>query len=381
MKQLPMTAELSALISSAVGSDVDTSKLAVFETISLNTKPLPGKRGSLFHGAKTAPVTLVQMVDSINNGGHLPLMVDHNMAGSPKGRVFHAGLNYAEDGLEMRSLFYLDETETDTIVKLNAGVLDEVSVQFLPSEFNCSDCGFNYIDGTQLQLSTQTCENGHKIGEDGVYADLIGLDQFIELSLVARGAADKPKIVGKSESKLTPEVALRLAAKGFEPNDFVVQASIGKADNMDTAKLISDFAAETSKVAVLGHEKTALTADLTAARGDVTARDATIVTLTAERDAALAAKPEGYAEIMAEHGEAVVLLQEQVNGLLVATNQPKLEGDAMPKKVAELKLKVTELTANLTTILPTPGGTSVGVGADTKVASPTLAAAFSIRKN
>jgi hypothetical protein len=381
MKQLPMTPELAALINKAVGPDVDTSKLAVFETIALNTKPLPGKRGSLFEGAKAAPITLVDMVNYVNDGNHLPLMVDHSMAGAPTGRFFHAGLNYADDGLEMRSLFYLNtETQAQTISDLDAGVYDEVSVQFLSKEFNCSTCGWDFMDGTQANLSTRTCENGHTIGTDGVHADLINLDQFIELSLVARGAADKPKIVGHSESKLAPETALRLSAKGFEPDEFVVYASIGKADNMDTAKLISDYAAETSKVAVLTHEKTALTTQVGTLTADLSARDTTIADLQTQLAAAKAEKPEGFETITAEHAEAVAVLQEQVNGLLVATGQPKLEGEALPSKVAELKAKVTELTANLTAILPAPGGKSQGAGGDSKTVSPVLAAAFSVRK-
>jgi hypothetical protein len=91
MKQLTMTAELSALIKKAVGEDVDPTNFAVFETIALNTKPLPGKRGALFEGAVVQPITLKEMVDSINSGNHLPLIADHELMGAPKGRFFHAG--------------------------------------------------------------------------------------------------------------------------------------------------------------------------------------------------------------------------------------------------------------------------------------------------
>src|SRR5690606_3498634 len=148
----------------------------------------------------------------------LPLMSDHELFGEPKGRMFHAGLNYGEDGeIELRALFYLDETEEKLIKKLDSASLDEVSVSFLASSMLCSECGWDYFQfGTSENFNTRTCENGHTIGEDGVHAELVGLNQFIELSLVARGAADKPKIVGKSQSKLAPQSTYRLAARGFD---------------------------------------------------------------------------------------------------------------------------------------------------------------------
>ncbi len=139
MKQLEMTSELSALIKSRVGEDVDTGTLAVFETIALNTLPLPGKDGTIFERATTMPLTLKEMVDSINGGKHIPLIADHELWGAPKGRAFHAGLDFEDNALSMRMLFYLDPSEDKLIAKLNAGSLDEVSVAFLSREFNCSE--------------------------------------------------------------------------------------------------------------------------------------------------------------------------------------------------------------------------------------------------
>src|SRR3546814_10030220 len=87
-----MTAELAKLIQDRVGQDVDPTNFAVFEAIALNTKPLPGKDGTLHERAIVAPVTLRQMADHIKNGGHLPLISDHQLTGEPKGRVFDAEL-------------------------------------------------------------------------------------------------------------------------------------------------------------------------------------------------------------------------------------------------------------------------------------------------
>ncbi len=385
-----MTPELADLIHKSVGPDIDTTKLAVFEARALNTKPLPGKRGTLFEQAVVTPLTLSQMVDFVNTPGkHLPVISDHDLSGEPKGRFFHAGLHYEDgdfDSLEMRALFYLDETEATTIAKLNAASLDEVSVAFLSSAFLCSECGWDYFQfGDANAIDTRTCENGHTIGTDGVHADMVGLNQFIEISLVARGAADNPKIVGKSESKLAPESAYRLAAKGFDTDALILRASLGKEEEfqMDTAKLMADYVASASSVATLSLEKTQLTSSVTDLTTRLSTADAEVVRLNAELATAKAAMPADHTAVVAERDEAVTLLKEQVNALLVAAGKPKLEGDAMPAKIAELKAKIVELTGGLTAILPTGGrgeGAGSGEGEPESVKLSFNPSAYTLRK-
>lgn len=387
MKQLQMTPELSALIKSRVGEDVETANLAVFETIALNTLPLPGKDGSIFERATTMPLTLKEMMDSINGGKHIPLIADHEMWGAPKGRAFHSGLDYEGGAMSLRMLFYLDESEAPLIQKLNAGSLDEVSVAFLSREFNCSECGWDYFSfGANENIWERTCGNGHKIGQNGVHAEMVGLAQFIELSLVARGAADNPKIVGKSEAKLAPESALRLAAHGFsDPNALIVQASRG-IETMDLSALTTQLTTLSSEKGALTVNLAAVTGERDTARGEVTAltatvgeRDQTIVTLTGERDEARNAQGGAVTERDAAH----VLLGEQLDALCVALGEAKLEGDKRPKTVAEFKTEIDSRTGKLTAILPT-GGRSQGAGGtgdDTNPAKLTSnPSAFALRK-
>lgn len=387
MKQLRMTPELSALIKERVGEDIDTATLTVFEAIALNTKPLPGKDGTIFEKAVVKPVTLAQMVDYVNKpGNHLPLIADHELFGTPKGRFFHAQLFSPDDSLEeleMRGLFYLDETEKDLIAKLNAASLDEVSVAFLSSAFLCSECNWDYFSqGSQENIATRTCANGHTIGEDGVHAEMVGLNQFIELSLVARGAADKPKIIGQSQSKLAPESTYRLAASGFQLDDLVVRASMGKEDVMDTTKLVADFAESKANLAVASADVTRLTA----ANGDLTTklseRDTRIGELETELAEAKASKPEDYEAALAANKDAIAFFGEQLNSLRVAKSEAKLSDDELPKDVAELKTQITDLTAGLTALLPVGGKSKAAGGSDEDGVdkSTTLAAAYGIRK-
>lgn len=383
MKQLQMTPELSALIKSRVGEDVDTSKLAVFETIALNTKPLPGKRGTIFEKAVVKPVTLAQMVDYVTSGNHLPLIADHELFGAPKGRFFHAALfsdTNSLDDLEMRALFYLDETEAETITKLDSGSLDEVSVSFLSTAFLCSECGFDYFSqGTNDNIDSRTCDNGHTIGEDGVHAEMVGLSQFIELSLVARGAADNPKIVGKSQSKLAPEQVYRLAAKGFETDNLVFQGSaLGKDIAMDTTKLVTDLTDVSSKLAVALADNTRVTADLTSVRTELTTAQAEVTRLTSELAAAKDAKPEDYESNKTELTAAVGVLQTQLNALRTAKGEAKLEGDDLPSEVAALKTAIDDVTGKLVAIIPT-GGVSQAGGSPSGSATVDLSA-FTAKK-
>ena len=380
MKQLALTPEIISQIKAAVGEDVDPTGFAVFEAIALNTQPLPGKRGSIFENAVVPPLTLSQMADAINGGNHLPLIFNHSMNGTPTGRVFAGAIDYNDAGaIELRVLFYVDPTETQLIAKLNAGSVDEVSVQFLSSQLLCSACGWDYRgpDSNSEFLWSRTCKNGHEIGVGGTHLELLGLDQFIELSLVTRGAADKAKIVGKSQSKLQPATAMRLAARGFEVDGLVVSAALGEElVTVDTTKLISDLTDAKSSAAVLTAANTTLTAGLETANASVAdlttkleAANGEIATL---RAAAEATPPE-----KTELVEAVAFLSETYTKILTAAG--KEVPAELPKTVAELKSVIMESTAQLTAILPVGGVADTGKETD-KGAPVIVASAFSARK-
>lgn len=384
MKQLPMTPQLSARIKAAVGEDVETEGLAVFECIALNTKPLPGKGGSLFESAKIPVLTLQQMASWLEGGGHIPLISDHQLMGEPKGRAFAGELHTAEDGLtaELRVLFYLDATEDRLIAKLNAGTLDEVSVSFLSTQFLCSECDWDYFSGEALpeNFYERTCANGHKISEDGVHAKLVGLDKFIELSLVARGAADNPKIVGRSKSKLQPtSQQLRLAASGIEIDGLVCEATTGEetvsTTPLDFNKLTADLVSARVSEGTLTASNTALTSQVTSLTASaetletaLAASEASVAQLTA--DLAVAKEPAANA---ADYDLAVAFLGEVLSKVLTASGA-EVPAE-LPKTIAELKADIVKHTSDLTAILP------VGGVANTQTdAKPALvASAFSNR--
>lgn len=364
MKQLDLTPELTALIKARVGEDTDLEGIAVFEAITLNTKPLPGKRGTIWEGAVATPLTLRQISDQINAGGHIPLIADHELLGAPKGRVFHAELIYGDDGeFELRTLFYLDQTEGELVSKLNSGSLDEVSISFLPTQYQCSECDFDYLsEGANYEnFYTRTCDQGHTVGTDGVHVRMVGLASLIEVSLVARGAADNPKIIGRSAAKLAPAPAQRLAAKGFELDGLVCRASAGVINPMNTEKLTADLVEARTQVGVLEAAATQHEAQLTAANS---ARDEAleqVTSLTAERDELqtqlTAAKEESRSD---EADAAVVYLTSVLTKLHTAAGETPSD---LPTTVTELTAAIDAKTAGLTALIP-PGGASVAGGGD-----------------
>lgn len=371
MKQLQLTEEIRTLITSAVGSDVDPTNFAVFEAIALNTNPLPGKDGTLFEDARVSALTLKQMADSINGGNHLPLVSNHDLSEEPKGRAFHAAVRLSAEGEpELRVLFYLDPTESRLIAKLNAGSLDEVSVNFLASQILCSECSFDYRgeEATFSNLLDRTCENGHEIGTDGVHVRLVGLAVFTELSLVSRGAADKPKIVGQSQSKLAAPLQ-QLAAKGFEVDRLFCQASKG-VNNVELKELVTE---------------------LTTAKVDLAARDATITTLTSERDTArteleaattrLTAAEARVAELEGVETEespdlkaAREILADIFTKLAVAAGE---ENPTAPESIADLKAGIEKHQAAVTALIPVGGAAASTQNAETKTGAKFNASAKS----
>jgi hypothetical protein len=166
-------------------------------------------------------------------------MINHTWRAPPRARV-RRRLDYAATEVRAPHAFLPRRLRSRARAKIDAGVyrrgVDLVPADVLP------------LLGVRLGLPRRGRElrellhahlrERHTIGTDGVHVRMVGLANLIELSLVARGAADKPKIVGRSASKLAPTSASaqRLAARGFEIDGLVCQASRGE-DQVDTEKL------------------------------------------------------------------------------------------------------------------------------------------------
>jgi hypothetical protein len=359
MKELVKTPFIIAALTAAVGPDVDLAKLHVYEVTATSTVALRGKTGTIFERAKISPNTISQLARQVNQDP-LPLMMDHDLRGTPYGKFFYAESIPMDNGeTELRGLLYVDESEADILTKLNSSSIDEVSIQFQPEKMLCSECAFDYMAAAAadnyMPLVKLECDEGHKIAENGVHVNLVGSTESIELSLVSRGAAKNSKIINPSNAKLG-EQAQRLAASGVELHNFYCTASASDegVEEVDFEKFMAQLNAANTKTTEAEVAKTAAEAQVATLSADVASRDETIATLTAERDE-LAGKAEAIAAAE-ETNATLTTLKEYVGKQFVALKT--LDGDASAAVLEDVAEMVTYIDANqarLSALIPAGG--------------------------
>jgi hypothetical protein len=230
MKQVSLTPELKRRLQAAAGDGVDVSKHPVFEATGLNTQPVR-KEHPLYKGAKHTRNYLQQMAAEVNKESR-PLQIMHNDADLPAGRVFYGEVLDSDSGPELRLLFWVDPSQTDTTDLINNGTLDQVSVSTLAQAATCSMCGWNFIGGDsdfETNIMAGLCNNGHQLGQNGAHVVMNDLGDWYEMSLVGRGGARGARICSSTDSVLTGDyrlaasgqrispLALTLSAKDLEP--------------------------------------------------------------------------------------------------------------------------------------------------------------------
>ncbi len=196
-KRLPITQDIADRLAKCYGAPVaNPSSYAVFEAVSLNTQPLRRASG-FFEAAMISAETVVEMAAMVN-AGPIPLQTMHEDQSLPVGRVFHATTRLDQTGQpELLLQFFVANSEPKLIADLDQGVINEVSVSFMPKAACCSACGFDYLgnEADFINHLTLTCPDNHVIGTDGVHVKLNGVKSFNELSLVGRGAAQGTSIL------------------------------------------------------------------------------------------------------------------------------------------------------------------------------------------
>lgn len=376
MKQKPHTPFITNLLKKTVGEDADTGALPVFEVVATSARPL--KKKGLYDKAVISPITLAQMAQWVNREA-IPLMQDHNMEGAPKGKFFYAEMRQDSGVPELRGLFYVDPSETEIVSKANTGTLDEVSVGFLPSSIKCSQCKWDYMaalrGGDYEPLLTLTCKNGHKLNKDGVHAMVDGLEDFMELSVVSRGAAPNSKIIGNDNAKLGEHVE-KLAASGFDVSDLYLTASASEGvEEVDLSELVTKLSdAQANVLVVTARAETAETA-LQAANDRATTAEARVTELETE----LAAAQEATAptEDAAALGAAQDFLSKQYTAVLTAAGVTEI---TVPDTVAELIAGIEDHRAKLSAILPVGGVALSANHQEDKTEVPANLSAFKRKK-
>ena len=363
MKELTKTPFITATLQAAVGTDVDLATLHVYEVRATSTVALRGKSGTVFEKAKISPNTIAQLARAVNEDP-LPLMMDHNLRGQPYGKFFYAESIPMDNGeTELRGLLYVDDSEPTIVTKLNAASIDEVSIQFLSEKMLCSECGFDYMEAAANDnwrpFIELTCDEGHKIGENGVHTNLVGVREAIELSLVSRGAAKNSKIITPSDAKLG-EQAQRLAASGVELHNFYCTASASDegVEEVDFEKFMTQLSAANTQTTEAKVALATAEAQVTALNADVTSRDETIAALSTEKadlETKLAAAADGAAAIA-----TLASVKEYVGKQYVALKT--LDGDTSAAALDNVEDMITYIDENqvrLSALIPA-GGVAAG---------------------
>lgn len=292
MKQVQKTAEIIERLKAAFGAEADVNAYAVFEAIAINQNPIRQKH-PLFEGAVAQKSLLNELVASIQKES-APLQLQHDTRTLPAGRIFDAKLQ----GDEVRVLFAINSTAENQalIADLDAGIIDQVSVNLLAKQLLCSHagCGFDYLgpDASYMNILNGECGEGHKLREGGTHIQMHGLDYLAEISLVGSGGADGARIVGRNDQAFASESFQRLAASGLAPAMLVAsltaEGKTTKMPDIDINALVASAAADKAQITVLTGERDAQTALVAARDATITELNGQIETLTAERDAAVA---------------------------------------------------------------------------------------------
>lgn len=217
-KRVLLDGNLLEKFKAVFGQDVDQNNFYIMQVKALSSEPI-SKPGSIYDGATDSPELLREIADHINNPeNNVSMHLMHDTQAISIGRWFAADFVYDSDKSYVLAYGAMLENEENKsyIDKIENSILDEVSVNFIPKQAKCSECGFDYLgdDADIENFIDRTCPNGHVIGKDGVHLENSGLEAFYEISLVNQGAAKRAKILPQ-KGKFDSENLLRLAASGF----------------------------------------------------------------------------------------------------------------------------------------------------------------------
>lgn len=280
-KRLTLTETIKGYIRAAVGDDIDTSKVAVYESVAASTRPI-NQSSTAYHGAKMTFGFLGEMAEHLKTES-VPILTMHNGGMLPIGKVIHADVLATGDDHDLNVMFYV-EADSEYAGKIDLGIIDEVSVGAVPEHAFCSECGFDYMaPGNEMSFWFRECDKGHQIGQNGVHLRLTKLRSWKELSLVNKGASSKPKILGEAQQRLAKQLPQKLAASGVDLTHTVLFCSSSQPTQEDPTM---DLTALMAQVQTLASDKTRLELQHGQVSEQLTAAQAQVASLTAELAAA-----------------------------------------------------------------------------------------------
>jgi len=308
----------------------DLSAIKVYEATAISTAPL-SKRGTLWDKATISASTLHEMAAYLNDGGDVPLHTSHQQGAGemPVGRVFYAEVNELLGGeSELRVLLYL-QAASELTTSIEDGIINNLSVGLTTKSMQCSKCAWDYLgaDADVMNFYDRVCGNDHQLDADGTHIKAVGLDAWLELSLVSKGASKDAKIVSRTKARLSNDQTQRLAASGI-PVESLLLIATNKDSDMDAKEFLASLEASTTKLAIAGVELSTAQASVASLTETNTAQAEQIATLEAAAaanvdvatvQASLTAAEAQVAELTTGAETMLAFLQEQTVKVLVAS--------------------------------------------------------------
>ena len=373
-KRVELTEELKNKIRTRCGSDIDFSSAAFYQARIVSTEPIT--QNSIYNKAQLARSTVFELEEFFNNDPQLnvTLQVMHDQMVLPAGRVVAVKAIDEPDGINsaLYGVFMVSNEHQEYINKLDNGIIDEVSISMLAKKLLCSECGFDLRDASpEEQMMAFFFHRCPKCevelgGKEGAHLNLVGVEEFTEVSLVTRGAARHAKILDSSKQLAlaanNKEVKLKLGqlTKDLLPVNLNGKI-INEEDTMQNEELLAklqelseDLASFKASVeakfeeiskkeevpaeAEKDNEGSAPAEEVSSPEADKPA-EANVEESNKELDEAKSALAAAQAEVQ----EYRVALMEEVNKVLVAAGKSKLAEEATLSDIKEA-LKDSQLT-------------------------------------
>lgn len=373
-KRVELTEDLKNKIRARCGNDIDFSSAAFYQARIVSTEPIT--QNSIYNKAQLARSTVFDLEEFFNNDPQLnvTLQVMHDQMVLPAGRVVAVKAIDEPDGLNsaLYGVFMVSNEHQEYINKLDNGIIDEVSISMLAKKLLCSECGFDLREASpeeqMMAFFFHQCPKCEKElgGAEGAHLNLVGVEEFTEVSLVTRGAARHAKVLDSSKQLAlaanNKEVKLKLGqlTKDLLPVNLNGKI-INEEDTMQNEELLAklqelseDLASFKASVeakfeeiskkeevpaeAEKDNEGSAPAEEVSSPEADKPA-EANVEESNKELDEAKSALAAAQAEVQ----EYRVALMEEVNKVLVAAGKSKLAEEATLSDIKNA-LKDSQLT-------------------------------------
>lgn len=204
-KRVDIDERLRQHIETKCGADVDTTKFVAYQARIISTEPI--SQNTIYDGATTSAATITELEQMANDPlRNTCIQTMHDNTILPVGRLIVAkAVDEFDTGARaLYGTFIVSTEHEDIISKLDAGIIDEVSIGFSGKKLVCSECDKDFKEADEMMqwmaAMAGVCPHCEaKFGKNGAHLNIIGVDKLYEVSLVGKGAARNPKILDKSK--------------------------------------------------------------------------------------------------------------------------------------------------------------------------------------